>query len=160
MAGSVEHTERSRSGAYFEAWDPSQRLSVWLVSGVMDAADWQENIDTMLRLDAEGCESTVLVVDNGARPPDVVWRKRISQTVSELKRRRVFALVTTSLPIRGALTALNWFRPFSVPTEAFPRLDDAAAFLARHTGRQPNLQPIVDELRARATIAQTRTRPR
>ena len=137
---------------YFEAYDPAQGVSVWLVTGAAGPADWQQNIDTMLRLDREGCTATVLIADADARPPDAAWRKRIAATACGLKARKAFALVTVSLPMRGALTALNWFRPFKVPTRAFATVDEATDFVAAHTGVRTDLSRLVDDVRAQATI--------
>lgn len=142
--------------AYFEVWDPAQGVSVWLVTGPMTERHWQQNVDTMLRDDSQGCVATVLIADDGAQPPNAVWRKKIADAVSQLRARKAFALVTGSLALRGALTALNWFRPFQVPTRAFASVDEAADFVALHTGKRPALARLVDDLRAQATIHDAR----
>jgi hypothetical protein len=126
-------------------YDRPSALLLALLGGAPHAEDeWGQLIDAIRELDrnaaADGLETLLVAVTTPETPrPDATWRRRFAELKLELKaKRRYSALVTTSLLLRGAMTAINWIVPPSRHGEVvvFGTFDEAAAWCVAERGRR------------------------
>lgn len=99
---------------YSNAIDESAGTLLGVFSGDMAEAHYELSLQVMNRADgiaaARGLPFVyVCVVDKDVPRPPAVWRKRFSDANYGVKSERFyFAMVTTSMLMRGVFTAVNW----------------------------------------------------
>ena len=136
------------------ATDLPEALCVWVFTGPHNSdADFEQYLASIRRLD-EACRGRelpagILVADPGNPPPNATWRRRIADETRSLATRPLFAMVTTSLVLRGVVTAINWIRPPPYEFATFERFDDALAWVEARRGRKLAIgQRLLAEARA------------
>jgi hypothetical protein len=123
------------------AWDLPEALCVWVFSGPVNSdADFERYLASIKRLD-ESCKGRefpagILVSDAGNPPPNAAWRRRIAEETRRFTSRPLFALVSTSVIVRGVVTAINWIRPPSYDFASFDTFDAAVAWVESRRGRK------------------------
>jgi hypothetical protein len=111
---------------FSHAYDPQDALLVGVWSGPTNTdADYDNYLAAFERLCSEGKDHehgvvTLLVLDPDNPRPDPVQRQRIAAAREAVNvKLDLVGLVTTSVVMRGVITAIRWI------TSADPRRDDA-----------------------------------
>ena len=147
---------------FTEDLDEEQGLAIWLLSGSVDTdADYEELIAAFERADAAvlapGIErpAVLQIVDDGNPVPNSFWRRRIAQaTAHPHGRDAMFALVTSSLLVRGVVSAINWLRPPRYHIGLHASVDDAVAWVERaRPGCAARLRSLYAEARQKTELA-------
>jgi hypothetical protein len=89
----------------------------------------------------------VLIVDQGVRPPNAAWRRRIAEASSKAAPGTIFAFVTSSPLARGAYTAINWLRAPPYQHASFESLEHAERWIEGLRGPVPELWRVHAEAR-------------
>jgi hypothetical protein len=97
---------------------------------------------------------TVLVTDPSHARPNATWRARFAELRKRSRiKKRAFALVTSSLLLRGAYKAINWLAPPSHPQDVFATFEEAAQWVEGVLGQpHPILRRLFYEARAEAGL--------
>jgi hypothetical protein len=140
--------------AFYQAFDPELRAAVLILTGATNSdADYQAYVDTITEFD-ERCAgrdgAVVLVVDDKNPPPSAAWRKKIADSSAHLKSKPVFALVSTSVLVRGVVTAINWIRPPSYAHAVASTPQEAFQWAERQLGRSLPFERLYAQARSLA----------
>jgi hypothetical protein len=76
------------------------------------------------------------VAEPGNPPPNAAQRRRIAEETKRFHTRPLFALVSTSMLMRGVVTAINWIRPPAYEFATFDSFNAAVAWVESHRGRK------------------------
>jgi hypothetical protein len=149
-------------------YDRPTALLLALLGGPPHAEDeWGQLIEAIRELDkngaADGLETLLVAVTTPETPrPDATWRRRFAELKLELRaRRRYTALITTSLLLRGAMTAINWIVPQSKRGEVavFGTFGEAVEWSVEQRGRQaPALNAMLDRACAELGLSRAAAR--
>jgi hypothetical protein len=138
---------------YAFAYDRRSSTLVGIKGGeVSTGVDYQSLIDSINQLWAEASATPfatfVLVIDPGQETPSPLWRQRIAEARTTTQPFRI-VIVTSSVVMRGVMTAINWIRPNGAGQKTVSRatLEETIAWLEAEGGRA---RPIVPTLYAKA----------
>jgi hypothetical protein len=148
---------------YVYAVDKEASLLVGLLHNPSTQDDFDRLLETTTRLDTECAthpEGTaqILVLGPGFPRPDPNTRRRLAEVKATLRaRRRIFALVTDSVLLRGVAIAVNWISPpppgNREEASTHPNFDAAARWLEERRGSR---LPILWELYKRVAAGDAR----
>ncbi len=116
------------------AWDLPEALCVWVFSGPENAdADFEKYLASIRRFD-ESCKGRelpagILVAEAGNPPPNAAWRRRIAEETRRFSSRPLFAMVSSSMLMRGVVTAINWIRLPAYDFASFDSFDAAVRWI-------------------------------
>jgi len=103
---------------YVNATDETFGVLVGVFSGAdITEQHYEQSLAEMTRIDQIAAARSapfvyVVIVDRDVPRPPAVWRKRFSDANYGVKSQRFyFAMVTTSMLMRGVFTAVNWVTP-------------------------------------------------
>jgi hypothetical protein len=142
---------------YVDALDSSAGLLVGFMTmnpSYDEDADYEQHLAHASQLEREANARTktgamVILVDADCPRPSARWRKRIAEARNAARFEHFyFALVTTSLLVRGALTAIRWVQRETpaFQSEAFATFADADAWIVRKLGAPgPELRRLHDQ---------------
>ncbi len=113
-------------------------------------ADWDRYLAFIAQEAPKMVEPRGLIFSDGGSP-SAAQRKRLNDAVAPYAKPRA-AVLTTSVMVRGAMTALNWFIPMYrafAPTQ----LDEALRFLEVPEPKWQSVRQRLNELRLRIGTA-------
>jgi hypothetical protein len=121
------------------AFDLPEAICVWVSTGPVNTdADFERYLAAIKSFDA-ACRGRrlpagILVIDPGNPPPNATWRRRIAEETKDLVSNPLFAMVTTSILQRGAITAINWIRPPPYEISVFETFEAALRWVEERRG--------------------------
>jgi hypothetical protein len=104
---------------YFSVYDSDQTTLVSITSGKLSDEEWQEFYEDIMRL-VDECKRAgkefilVAIAGPDTERPNASWRRKLAEIrhhSNDAVHRSLTALVTSSLLLRGVITALNWIVP-------------------------------------------------
>jgi hypothetical protein len=138
---------------YAFAYDRRSSTLVGVKGGdVCTGVDYQSVIDSINQLWAEASATPfatfVLVIDPGQQSPSPLWRQRIAEARTTKQPFRI-VIVTSSVVMRGVMTAINWIRPNGEGQKTVSRatLEEAIAWIEAEGGKA---RPMLHTLYAKA----------
>jgi hypothetical protein len=137
------------------AFDLPEALCVWVSTGSSNSdADFERYLASIKSFDAacrgRDLPAGILIIDAGNPPPNAAWRRRIADETKSLVSRPLFAMVSTSIFQRGAITAINWIRP---PPYEFATFDTFEAAVRWIEERRTRKVTVAEKLLAEARAA-------
>jgi hypothetical protein len=91
------------------------------------------------------------VIDPGSSDPPATWRREIAEAGVEIREGTRIAVVSTSVVVRGAVTAIAWMRKPSYTLTMVATLDEAVALAEQSSpGRGALARTLMEDLLARA----------
>lgn len=119
--------------------------AVWLFSGLVNTdADYAAYVDAV-RGTLQRCvgrtdlPASILVVDAGNPVPNAAWRKRIAEASAMAPCRMLFAVVSSSVLVRGAITAVNWIRPPPYEASVHDEVESAVRWIEEKRGKRTTI---------------------
>lgn len=148
---------------FSSAFDAVSGNALWLFSGSTNTdADYQAYVDSIHQtLQACGprqdLPAAILLVDAGNPVPNAAWRKRIADASAAVPCPMLFAVVSDSILVRGAITAVNWIRPPPYEIAVHEKLDGAVRWIEEKRGKKTTMfQRLHDEARRGAPSPSSR----
>jgi hypothetical protein len=146
---------------YSEAMDRERGLLVVIFSGKVNTeADYERYLASIKEMqraragDQDGVRERlrgrfvlILIVDEGNPAPTAAQRKRIAEETANIGAEASFAVVTSSMLIRGVVTAINWLRPPKYGVLVTGSFSEAVQWAERRRGEP---LPALHELQTRA----------